>query len=234
MVNPAFGLAKIFEGWRLKAKVGPAQARAHYAEEIGVREPEVVRLGMGHLVDIGSRISDLKARGLDVSPFEWGLPHWQAAFVAAASAANNAPATPTRYPISDDRLYALKSFGLFLDAHAAGLQPRPEFVAGIEEAIDEAWEFVGNADIAEETRHYLLALLARIRSAVREGRPFEMREAVNEFVGATVVAESTLDPEQRKGWAEIRKTLLTPVLAGAGGNLLSQGVGVVAGLIGNL
>lgn len=232
MVNPAFELAKIFEGWKLDPKPNPVGARRNYAKQIGLRESEVLRLGMSHLVDIASRISDLKARGIDVSPFEYGIRFWQDAFMTAATATSSSPASGADFPITEERLNGLKSFGLVLDAHAAGLQPRPEFVARIEQAIDQAQEFVRSADISEELQHYLLGLLARIRAAMHEGRPSQMREAVNEFVGATLVAEETAEEGKRKGWADMRNNLLQSAIAGAAGNLLSQGIGVVAGFIG--
>jgi hypothetical protein len=235
MVNPAVELAKIFEGWKTDAQVGPVGARTNYARSLGVAQVEVVNRGMAHVVDLVSRARDLKAGGTDVEPFEWALPRWQAAFIAAAADERAAPlsdAERANFPISIERLNVLKSFGIVLDMHAAALQPRPEFVAGIEAAVDDAEEFVRAAEISEELRHYLLGLLERIRAALREGRPTSMREAVAEFVGATVLVENTVDEEQRSGWAQIRKNLLTPVIAGAGGNLLSQGIGVVVGFIG--
>ncbi|MFD6140558.1 hypothetical protein [Promicromonospora sp. NPDC060271] len=235
MANPAFELAKILEGWKLEEKASPTSARLSYARSINAQQPEVVGSGMAHLVDLRSRISDLRARGTDVEPFEWALPRWQAAFISAAGDIRTSALSPDErrdYPISIERLNGLKGFGIVLDAHAAGLQPRPEFVARIDAAINEAQAFVRDADISEEHRHYLLALLARIRSAMYEGRPAQMREAVNEFVGATVVAESTAEEGQKKGWANVRNNLLHPAIAGAAGNLLTQGIGVVAGFIG--
>ena len=237
MVNPAFELAKIFDGWAVDPKTAPVGARRNYARSVDLSPAQVVNRGMGHLVDLVARGRDLKARGIDVAPFEWAIPRWQSAFIAAAADNRTSALSEAQreeYPISIERLNMLKSYGIVLDAHAAALQPRPEFVARIEEAIDDAAQFVRAADISEELRHYLLGLLERIRTAMHEGRPSSMRETVTEFVGTTVLVENTVDEKQRQGWAEIRKNLLTPVLAGAGGNLLSQSVGVVAGLIGNI
>jgi hypothetical protein len=234
MANPAFELAEILEAWRPGKSGGPKGAREDYAHVLRTEPHAVVSLGMAHIVDLGYRISDLKTRGFNVETSEWALPRWQAAFVAAAHDNRTTILDHERhdYPMSPDALNGLKTFGMVLETHAAALQPRPEFAARIEEAVEQAEEFVDSADVTEELRHYLLGLLARVRAAMHEGRPSQMREAMNEFVGATVVVENTVEESQRKGWADVRNNLLQPALAGAVGNLLSQGIGVVAGFIG--
>lgn len=230
MVNPALEFAKIFEGWKAEAKGGPVVARRNYARSLGIPVSTVTRMGMKNLVDIGARIEEMKSRGSDVEPFEYGLPRWQTSFVLALADKRTAIPDEERatWPIPVEQLHGIKSFGLLLEAHAAALQPRPEFVDRIEGALEEAEEFVRTVDVSVEHRHYLLGLLARIRAALHEGRPGNMRDATNEFVGATVVAESAAPEEQKGKWAAVRNNIVEQALGGAAGNLIAQGLGVAA------
>lgn len=236
MKNPAYALAEIFEGWVYGGDGGDANlplARRRYAQEREVTEYEVVLRGMECLVEIDERIEELQAAGIDVSFAVYGISRWQAAFLTAAQTQNGQRANNPTSPIPADHFMHLKAFASLIEANAAGLTPRPEFVASIEAAITAAEEFVREVEVTEENRHYLLACLARIRAALYAGRPAEMRAAVNEFVGATVAQEQqATDASEQGKWADVRSNILRPVLTGAAGGVLTQGFTAVVGLIG--
>lgn len=234
MTNPAYELAAIFEGWKYGGGVSLRVARGNFAKQRGMSESEVIASGMAAIVEIRQRLEAISAMGVDTGGFRASLPSWQQDFTnAAVSNPRDAEATgAAKYPTSIERLNSIKGLGAFLDLQAVSYRPRPEYIAKIDAAIADAEAFVKDADLQDEFRHYLLALLARIRTALKNGHLSEYRAAVHEFVGATVSAENMAPAESKPGWRNIRETVLIPVLDGTAANLLSAGIVSVAGLIG--
>jgi hypothetical protein len=231
MSNPARELARILDGWGYGKGKSPQQARKEYAQSRGMAEDAVARRALGSLVEIESVLADLTALGDDVGMFTETLPHWQSGLLNAATRSQSAQAGQTATAIGKGHLDLLKALSTLIESKGAALRPSPATVADIEAAIAGAEEFVCAVDILEETRHYLLGLLARIRSAVRDGRPTELRSAVNEYVGATTAVERA-NPGEAGRWAKAREGILQPILNNAVGGVLTQGVVRMIGLIG--
>ncbi|MCK0117000.1 hypothetical protein MWU57_08120 [Isoptericola sp. S6320L] len=233
-MNPAYHLAEILKNLEYGNGKGAVQVRREYAKQRGMSEDALIRLAMQYLLEVEERIGEVEALNLGAAPYRSALPKWQTGITHGFTTnANSSVPKQPRPVISEDQYALLLAFGNLLESRGAALMPAPAVVDSVAAAIDEAVEFVKSIDdVSEETRHYLLALLERIRSALRSGHAGDFRSAVHEFAGATVMAEETAPAETKSRWQKLRETVLRPVLTNAGGGVLSQGVINAVGLIG--
>ena len=233
MANPAYELLEILEAWKHGNGLTAQQARARYAQGRGESESAVIRRVMACIVDIEELINERRAAGEDVASLDYALPLWQTDALHAIAAVTQQVVHNRAVDAAPvDHLMHLRTFGSRLEREGGALAPRPEAIAALDGALEDAVAFIEDADLADSDRRYLLALLESTRGALHAGRPLAFRKALSEFLGAALLVERTMPEERRNSWTKLREQLLYPTLAGAAGNLLAQALIVAPSLLG--
>ncbi|PWD51319.1 hypothetical protein C8046_12265 [Serinibacter arcticus] len=198
------------------------------AKKAGTNYSDQTVAAMRALANLVSELDDLQARGMIDVNARHGIPDWVKA-VLSEDFPWGAGVNRTTPAISEASLANLRTIGHLIEVYGSTQFPRSEALDGVIAAIGDARSHIEGAGLADSTKHYLFSVLARIEEALTSRRPRDYVAAVNEFVGATAVAEAAeSDPERKVWWVGLRDTFVDS-FAKAGGQSLWAGTVLVAG-----
>lgn len=220
MSNPPRELHEIYTDWRARVmKAAGGQPKRNLEWILQANTPagqaEIARVGMC-LSQISFVLERLRARGLKVGTFKRMSLDWWRGLTTPTTAWNTAVSSPDVI-IDKQHLDEIEAVADFLDGHVDTFDVTDEQVHGLRELLVHVESLtLGDLELSDELRRYILKLIAEIRAALddeQQGVGFDYADAVMRLKISAKAAASE-ETSMRRKWTDLLSTVVTQTTVG--------------------